>query len=217
MTKWIGPFLTSLLLVGGTLYAQQSGGPNGPNVVATTITCNGSTGTTGQVLIGGSPCTWSSSPSLTGSVTAGTFFSGPGTVPASGDVRLQSGTTNGIWMKNGTNTTDIRVVAIDASSNVVLGNNQVNSFLPGAGGVNFGSGGSPFGSGFFGALTSSAVVTGTAFQTSTASVSLAGGNATPAFVANSVGAAGQPTTANQNSWIKANDSTGATVWIPVWK
>lgn len=54
-------------------------------------------------------------------------------------------------------------------------------------------------------------------KTSTASVAVAGGASTPAFVANSAGGAGQPTTAAQNSWLKALDSTGATIWIPVWK
>lgn len=54
------------------------------------------------------------------------------------------------------------------------------------------------------------------FQTSTALVTSTGGS-TPAFGANFVGGTGGPATAAQNGWLKAQDSTGATVWIPVWK
>jgi hypothetical protein len=32
-----------------------------------------------------------------------------------------------------------------------------------------------------------------------------------------VGATGGPTTAAQNGWVKMLDSSGATIWIPVWK
>jgi hypothetical protein len=56
-----------------------------------------------------------------------------------------------------------------------------------------------------------------AFETSTALVATGGGGATPAFAANSTGGAGQPTTAAQNGWVKMLDSTGATIWLPVWK
>lgn len=67
------------------------------------------------------------------------------------------------------------------------------------------------------AQTFTSAVAAPSFQTTTALVSLAGGSGTPAFVANSSGGSGQPTTAAQNSWLKATDSTGATIWIPVWK
>jgi len=55
------------------------------------------------------------------------------------------------------------------------------------------------------------------FQTTTALVATGGGGSTAALTANSVGGTGQPTTAAQVGWIKMQDSTGATVWIPVWK
>lgn len=55
------------------------------------------------------------------------------------------------------------------------------------------------------------------FKTSTALVATGGGGSTASFAANSVGGTGQPATATQNAWLKALDSTGATVWIPVWK
>jgi len=55
------------------------------------------------------------------------------------------------------------------------------------------------------------------FQTTTALVTSVDGGATAAFTANMVGGTGAPTTAAQNGWVKATDSTGATVWIPVWK
>jgi hypothetical protein len=63
----------------------------------------------------------------------------------------------------------------------------------------------------------SGTLAASALQTTTASVGTAGGSTTPAFVVNSVGGAGQPTTANQNGWLKMVDSTGATIWIPQWK
>lgn len=55
------------------------------------------------------------------------------------------------------------------------------------------------------------------FQTTTALVATGGGGGSPTLAASSTGGTGQPTTATQNSWLKATDSTGATVWIPVWK
>lgn len=54
------------------------------------------------------------------------------------------------------------------------------------------------------------------FKTSTAIVTATGG-ATPSFLTNGVGGTGGPTTSSQNGWLKHIDSTGATVWIPVWK
>jgi len=67
--------------------------------------------------------------------------------------------------------------------------------------------------GFSTAQTMAAAV----FQTTTALVATGGGGSTAAFTANSVGGTGQPTTAAQNGWVQMQDSTGATVWIPVWK
>lgn len=114
---------------------------------------------------------------------------GPGTVPASGDVRLQSGATNGLWIKNGTNTADIRVLAVDASSNILFGNNQATAILPGAGGLNVGSAGSAFGAGFFTALTTTtgAIAAATTVATGTSTVAAlpacsAGAKGTRSFV-----------------------------------
>jgi hypothetical protein len=73
-----------------------------------------------------------------------------------------------------------------------------------------------FGVGTTNSNTSGTLAAG-ALQTTTASVGTAGGSTTPAFVVNSVGGTGQPTTANQNGWLKMVDSTGATIWIPQWK
>lgn len=54
-------------------------------------------------------------------------------------------------------------------------------------------------------------------KTMTALVATGGGGSTAAFAANSVGGTGQPTTAAQAGWEKGLDSTGATIWRPVWK
>jgi len=64
--------------------------------------------------------------------------------------------------------------------------------------------------------TSGTVVT-PALQTSTALNTATDGGSTPAFTANMAGSTGGPTTAAQNGWLKMKDSTGATIWIPVWK
>jgi hypothetical protein len=66
-------------------------------------------------------------------------------------------------------------------------------------------------------ITSSDVVTATAFKTSTATVATGGGGSIATFTANSVGGAGQPTTATQSGWLKMQDSGGATIWVPFWK
>ncbi len=60
-------------------------------------------------------------------------------------------------------------------------------------------------------------VSANAFQTTTALIATGGGAGLPAFVANSTGGTNQPATANQNGWIRMQDSTGATIWVPVWK
>lgn len=55
------------------------------------------------------------------------------------------------------------------------------------------------------------------FKTTTALITAVDGGSTAAFTANMVGSTGGPTTAAQNGWLKMQDSTGATVWVPVWK
>lgn len=60
-------------------------------------------------------------------------------------------------------------------------------------------------------------VSANAFQTTTATIATGGGSGTPAFVASSTGGTNQPTTANQNGWIRMQDSAGATIWVPIWK
>jgi hypothetical protein len=52
-----------------------------------------------------------------------------------------------------------------------------------------------------------------AFQTTTALVAL-GGGAAPTL--GTIGGTG-PATAAQNSWLRLLDSTGAAIWVPVWK
>lgn len=64
-------------------------------------------------------------------------------------------------------------------------------------------------------ITANGNLIATLCQTMTALI--ATGGATPPAFANGIGGVGQPTTAAQNGWMKALDSTGATVWIPVWK
>lgn len=54
------------------------------------------------------------------------------------------------------------------------------------------------------------------FKTTTALITATGGS-TPAFGTNFIGGTGGPTTAAQNGWMKMQDSSGATVWVPVWK
>lgn len=55
------------------------------------------------------------------------------------------------------------------------------------------------------------------FKTTTALITAVDGSGTAAFTANMVASTGGPTTTAQNGWLKAQDSAGATVWIPVWK
>lgn len=67
-----------------------------------------------------------------------------------------------------------------------------------------------------GNMVLSGVASAAALQTTTASVGVSGGSGATIASAG-IGGAGQPTTGAQNSWIKMQDSTGATVWIPAWK
>lgn len=60
-------------------------------------------------------------------------------------------------------------------------------------------------------------VAAAAYKTTTALVTAVDGGSTAAFTANMVGSTGGPVTAAQNGWQKFKDSTGATVWVPVWK
>jgi hypothetical protein len=60
-------------------------------------------------------------------------------------------------------------------------------------------------------------VTASAFKTTTVLVTATDGSGTPSFTANMAASTGGPTTAAQNGWLKMLDSTGATVWVPVWK
>ncbi len=62
-----------------------------------------------------------------------------------------------------------------------------------------------------------AVLSANQFQTTLALIATGGGGGNPALVVASTGGTNQPTTAAQNGWMKAKDSTGATIWIPVWK
>ena len=54
------------------------------------------------------------------------------------------------------------------------------------------------------------------FQIDTALITSTGAS-TPSFGTNFIGGTGGPTTAAQNGWAKFQDSTGATIWVPVWK
>lgn len=65
--------------------------------------------------------------------------------------------------------------------------------------------------------TSAVTFAAPAFQTSTALVTAVDGGSTATFTANMVGSTDGPTTAAQNGWVKMLDSTGTTVWVPVWK
>lgn len=67
------------------------------------------------------------------------------------------------------------------------------------------------------AITASGIVTTSALKTSTALITAIDGGSTAAFTANMVGSTGGPATAAQDGWLKAQDSSGATIWIPVWK
>ena len=62
-----------------------------------------------------------------------------------------------------------------------------------------------------------AILSANQFQTTLALIATGGGGGNPALVVASTGGTNQPTTAAQNGWMKAKDSTGATIWIPVWK
>lgn len=66
-------------------------------------------------------------------------------------------------------------------------------------------------------LTVTGIVTTSALKTSTALITAVDGGSTAAFTANMVGSTGGPTTAAQNGWLKAQDDSGATIWLPVWK
>jgi uncharacterized protein (TIGR02145 family) len=68
-----------------------------------------------------------------------------------------------------------------------------------------------------GSLAVEGDVTAASFKTSTALNTAADGGSTPAFTANMAGSTGGPTTAAQNGWVKMKDSTGADIWVPVWK
>lgn len=54
------------------------------------------------------------------------------------------------------------------------------------------------------------------FKTTTALITATGAS-TPTFGTNFIGGTGGPTVAAQNGWMKLKDSSGATVWMPVWK
>lgn len=67
------------------------------------------------------------------------------------------------------------------------------------------------------AIFSGINITAPAFKTSTALVTATDGAGTAAFTANMSRSTGGPTADAQNGWLKMQDSSGATVWVPVWK
>lgn len=86
MRRFIASAVAAIFLSSTLAYSQGSGPYSAQiqraiaslttgNVNFTQLQCNGSTGTSGQVLIGGNPCTWTGSPSLSGNLTvAGKYF-----------------------------------------------------------------------------------------------------------------------------------------------
>jgi hypothetical protein len=69
-----------------------------------------------------------------------------------------------------------------------------------------------------GDVLATGVVTGSLFKTTTALVTTTDGSTTPLISsANMIGSTGGPTVAQQNGWVKMQDSIGATIFVPVWK
>lgn len=124
-----------------------------------------------------------------------------------------SGSGQGFFSQVSTDTNARALLALDVSNNPYVGfgpgNSTTDIFVNRQSAGNLGVGTS--------ATNTSATIIASAFETSTALVAVAGGAATPTLATNSTGGTGQPTTAGQNSWVKMKDSTGATIWVPVWK
>lgn len=98
------------------------------------------------------------------------------------------------------------------SAGTIIGKTSSAGWEPGATNTqDLGASGNTWRTGYFGTSVVSPV-----YQTTTALITATGAS-TASFLTNGVGGTGGPTTAAQNGWMKFQDSTGATVWIPVWK
>lgn len=159
------------------------------------------------------------------------------TVPAGGLVQTgptNIGSTNGTWdfhpyapstVTWGSGTTGLVMNSVLSTTPAVLAGASgatSPSFIPQRGTPTTGYGGDS--THLYGVVGGATVwtaaatgVTAAAFKTSTALVTATDGSNTAAFTANMVASTGGPTTAAQNGWLKMQDSTGATVWVPVWK
>lgn len=85
--------------------------------VFTTLNCNGSIGTSGQVLVGGNPCTWTGSPAGLTSISFGS------TPAAAGVIRLSNNTFIESIL---TNSTTVTMLGFDNGNNLAVGDNGGN-------------------------------------------------------------------------------------------
>lgn len=126
----------------GVILATAQQGPASltpTNARFTTLNCNGSTGTSGQVLVGGNPCTWTGSPSITKLLVADgtaalpsqTFANAAGTglYQSGGSLRIAaSGNAVGRWDTSGIDLlSDTERFSLGASVDVVLARDAANT------------------------------------------------------------------------------------------